>query len=164
MRLITAAHPTIAPLLSYVAAELPSELEAQVAIYQSMLFEDVLPPATRRFETDGVAQVIWTEAVEGDRPEPGHWDPSLAVMRNQMLSETEPSGAVFIGGMDGIQVEYELFQGLCPGRPTYPIAYPGGEAELIAREMSDPPVPDLLNGRVYPTVWNRVLEDLESRR
>src|ERR1700692_4396104 len=53
-RLVCAAHPTIAPLLLYVAAEIPDRGERRVSIYQSMLFEDVLPTATRRFEADRV--------------------------------------------------------------------------------------------------------------
>src|SRR5207248_3048115 len=51
-RLVTAAHPTIAPLLLYVAAEFPAAPSPRVVVYQSDLFADVLPSATRRFEAE----------------------------------------------------------------------------------------------------------------
>src|SRR5690242_534250 len=49
-RLVTAAHPTIAPLLLYVAAELSVEGDRRISIYQSELFSEILPAATRRFQ------------------------------------------------------------------------------------------------------------------
>lgn len=133
---MTAAHPTIAPLLLYVAAEFPPEHGARVRVYQSMLFEDVLPTATRRFEADGVGEVIWTEPADGESPIPGEWDQSLRQMREQMLGETEPAAALFIGGMEGIPVEFELFTRMYVDidRPTYAVGRPGGEAHgLVCR-------------------------------
>jgi hypothetical protein len=163
-RLITAAHPTIAPLLLYVAAELPNELEAQVTIYQSAIFEGVLPAATQRFQAEGVATFKWTEAVEGESSDVDNRGRSLELMRRQMLAETEPIAAVFIGGMEGIEDEFALFGELRPGAPTYPIAAPGGEARHLLEQMQAPPVPDLLESRVYPTLWSRVLDDIEAGR
>lgn len=163
MRLVSAAHPTIAPLLLYVAAELPREQHDLVDIYQSQLFEDVLPTATRRFEAEGIGRVIWTPAAHGDRPEHGAWDASLEIMRRQMFQETEPVAAVFIGGMEGIPAEFNLFQELFPGRATYPIGRPGGEARALARELDSPLREQLLEANVYPELWRSVLSDLRSR-
>ena len=39
----------------------------------------------------------------------GRWDRSLEVLRRQMFEETKPDAAVFVGGMEGIRAEYELF-------------------------------------------------------
>lgn len=164
VRIVSAAHPTIAPLLLYVAAELLQRDSRQITIYQSQLFEDVLPTATRRFEEQGIGSVVWTPAVEGDRAEPGAWDASLELMRRQMLNETNPSGAAFIGGMEGIPAELELFFELCPGRPTYPIGRPGGEARGLA-ERTDSPLRDaLLGDSVYPALAREVLKDLRRRQ
>lgn len=163
MRLVSAAHPTIAPLLLYVAAEVPREQDDRVAIYQSQLFEDVLPTATRRFEAEGIGRVIWTPAAPGDRPEPGQWNASLEIMRRQMFRETEPAAAVFIGGMEGIPVEFKLFQELFPGRPTYPIGQPGGEARALGQEAETPLRDRLLEDGVYPELWRSVLNDLKTR-
>src|SRR4051794_11352620 len=58
--LVTAAHPTIAPLILYVADESSLEGRRRIVTYQSTLFEDVLPTATRRFEAAGIARFEWT--------------------------------------------------------------------------------------------------------
>jgi hypothetical protein len=163
LRVVTAAHPTIAPLLLYVAAELPSEHAARVVIYQSELFGEVLPPATRRFAQEGIGEMVWTSAGPGDEPAPGRWDESLRRMRVQMLRESEPAAAAFVGGMDGIADEFALFGEIRPEAPVYPLAGPGGEARRLLEEMAEPPLAELRDGRVYPTVWNRVLDDLEER-
>lgn len=161
-RLVTAAHPTIAPLLLYVAAEFPSEAGERVTVYQSELFADVLPVATRRFEADGVGRLIWTSAAEGDRPEPGGWDDSLAIMRRQMFGETEPIAACFIGGMEGIQTEYSLYTTLFPERPTYPVGKPGGEARALLRRGDTALTGRLATDDTYPALWRAVVRDLEA--
>lgn len=161
-QLVTAAHPTIAPLLLYVAAEFPSVAAERVTVYQSDLFTDVLPTATRRFEADGVGRLIWTEAAEGDRPEPGAWDESLRIMRQQMLGETTPRAACFVGGMDGIQTEFSLFTELFPGRPTYPAGRPGGEARALAQRRDSDLGRRLATEDSYPALWRAVLQDLDA--
>jgi hypothetical protein len=163
-RLVTAAHPTIAPLLLYVAAEFAFHEGERVDIYQSELFADVLPEATRRFEADGVGRIIWTPAAEGDRPEPGAWEDSLAVMRSRMLIETAPIAACFVGGMEGIEREYRLFSRYFPDRPTYPVGRPGGEARALVERRQTPLTARLSNDDTYPALWRAVLDDLESSR
>ena len=163
-RLVTAAHPTIAPLLLYVAAEMPGTKDGGVVIYQSDLFDDVLPTATRRFEADGVGPVIWTAAADGDAPVPGKWDASLEVMRRQMFSETDPAAAVFIGGMEGISHEFQLFSQMMDGRATYPIGRPGGEARALAAASTSGLRDLLIGGEVYPTLWRAVLSDLDAKQ
>lgn len=161
-RLVSAAHPTIAPLLLYVAAEMPEEGDRRIAIYQSALFEDVLPTATRRFEADGIGTVIWTKAADGDRPAPGEWDASLEIMRRQMLAESEPAAAAFIGGMEGIPDEYRLFSEIRPGRPRYALGRPGGAARALAGGSRPALADQLVDGDVYPAIWRVVLKDLEA--
>jgi SLOG cluster3 family len=161
-RLVTAAHPTIAPLLLYVAAELHAEGDRRVSIYQSELFGAILPTATRRFEAQGIGEIVWTEAVEGDRPVPGEWDRSLDVMRRQMLIETQPAAAVFVGGMQGIPDEYALFSELMSGCPRYAVGHPGGAARALALEQPPSTLRDqLVLGAVYPALWRAVLHGLE---
>jgi SLOG cluster3 family len=158
-QLVTAAHPTIAPLLLYVAGELPVEGQRRITTYQSRLFADVLPTATKRFEANGIARFEWTQAAKGDRPEPGHWDESLAIMRRQMLAETVPDAAVFVGGMKGIHDEYELFGTVRPDLPRYALGAPGGAARLLVRPSS--PLRELLSeGVVFPALARAILDDV----
>ena len=160
--LVTAAHPTIAPLLLYIAAELPVEsARDRVIVYQSDLFERVLPAPTLRFEEAGVGELRWTPAAEGDTPEPGSWDNSLRTMRRQMLEEADPVAAVFIGGMEGIRDEFELFGEMYPDRPLYPVGRPGGEAADLA-ETQELRIPDLHDGDVYPALFRRVVADIAT--
>ncbi|WP_407342007.1 hypothetical protein [Pengzhenrongella phosphoraccumulans] len=162
-RLVTAAHPTIAPLLLYVAAEFPAEPGERIVIYQSELFTDVLPVATRRFEADGVGRLVWTAAAKGDRPEPGACEKSLDIMRRQMLGETEPVAACFIGGMEGIETEYSLYRSLFPDRPTYPVGMPGGQARGLLGRRTTALTERLTSDNVYPALWRAVILDLEAR-
>jgi hypothetical protein len=161
-RLVTAAHPTIAPLLLYVAAEVHAEGNRRVLIYQSELFQDILPTATRRFEAQGIGSIVWTEAVDGDRSVPGEWDRSLEVMRRQMLTDTQPDAAVFVGGMHGIIDEYELFSELRSRSPRYAVGRPGGAAHDLAHDQRSPMLREqLVSGAAYPAIWRAVLDELE---
>ena len=161
-RIVSAAHPTIAPLLLYVAAELPAMADQRVSIYQSSLFEDVLPTATRRFEADGIGTIVWTAAAGGDSPMPGEWDASLEIMRRRMLTETAPAAAAFVGGMHGIPDEYALFGEIRPGYPRYPIGRPGGAAAPLAEQAASPLRQQLVAGSVYPATCRAVLQELET--
>lgn len=163
-RIVTAAHPTIAPLLLYVAAELPTDTPRRIVTYQSELFRDVLPAATQRFRDEGIGEFIWTEAAPGDTPEPGEREASLQIMRERMLGETEPSAAMFVGGMQGIPDEFSIFTERFPNAPVYPIGSPGGEARLLAERSDSPLREELLGSRLYPALWRAVLTDLATRQ
>lgn len=165
--LATAAHPTIAPLLLYVANEFPRDLTSNVAVhvYQSRLFEDVLPSETSRLFEMGAGQPHWTRAAENERPEPGHWNESLRIMRRQMLREQAPAAAVFVGGMQGILDEFKLFREMYPTRPTFPLARPGGEARQLVVQaelagLSTELRQMLATSDVYPAIFRRVVDDL----
>jgi hypothetical protein len=161
--LVTGAHPTIAPLLLYVAAEFPrNPIHPRVLIYQSALFESVMPKETRRFQEEGIGSLYITDAVPGDRPAPGLWDASLEVMRRRMFSDTNPRAGIFIGGMD-IRAEFDLLRQRKPVVWTYSLARPGGEAANLVQFAPESIRPLLIDSRVYPTIFRRVVDDLASR-
>jgi hypothetical protein len=160
-RVVTAAHPTIAPLLLYLAGEIPADVERRVTTYQSRLFADVLPPASQRFAAEGIGVFHWTEEVEGDSPEVGRRERSLELMRRRMIGETEPDAALFIGGMEGIRDERALFEELRPGHRWYALGRPGGAAAEVA---ADNPVAALAaalaDSGTYAPLARAVLSDL----
>jgi hypothetical protein len=158
--LVTAAHPTIAPLLLYVAAEFPKTSRPSIVVYQSRLFQGTLPEATRRFEDAGTGVIRWTSAADGETPEPGQWNKSLEVMRQAMLTETDPSAAIFIGGMDGITDEYLLFRAMFRNRPWYALGRPGGVARELAITDSARLRGRLLDGDVYPSLMRIIVADI----
>jgi hypothetical protein len=163
--LVTAAHPTIAPLLLYVAAEFPRTEDQPVSVvtYQSSLFEDVLPEATRRFQASGIGEFRFVPAVQGEEPIPGRSSQSLLVMRQQMFDETEPAAAIFVGGMDGIRDEFELLSGRDPQPFAYPVGAPGGEAARLSPTVDSELTSLLASGEVYPSVFRAVIADLLAR-
>lgn len=161
-RLVSAAHPTIAPLLLYVAAELPEAAEPRVIIYQSDVFDNVLPEAIRRFEAQGVGTVIRTEPADEEPPDPAQAPQSLDLMRRRMLTETEPRAAIFIGGMEGIPQELDLFGELCPGSPAYPLGQPGGASRELAEASTSPLRPLLLESKIYAAIGRAIVEDIRA--
>lgn len=163
--LVTAAHPTIAPLLLYVAGEFPPRAsgEASVITYQSSVFERVMPEATVRFRDLGIGEFRLTPAVLGDKAEFPLRNRSLLVMREQMFAETKPIAAIFVGGMQGIREEYELLDSVSPTPIRYPVGRPGGEAARLPQTVDGELAALLTSGDVYPTIFRAVLDDLVAR-
>lgn len=162
-RLITAAHPTIAPLLLYVAAEFPSSDQPRVTVYQSEVFTEIWPDAIRRFEADGTGVIVPTPAVQGEPADPELARGSLALMRRRMLEAESPAAAVFIGGMGGIPLERELFHEMRPESPVYAFGRPGGAARGLVEYSPDELRDQLFDGDVYPAIARAIVTDIANR-
>jgi hypothetical protein len=54
-------------------------------------------------------------------------------MREAMLAETRPNGGLFVGGMEGIIDEWDLFAQIRPGRLRFPLGAPGGASVRLAQ-------------------------------
>lgn len=160
--LVSAAHPTIAPLILYVAREFPSlrEQEPSILVYQSRLFSDVLPKETYQLAEGGLAELRWTEASAEEEPEPGRWHQSLLTLRKTMLQEAGPVAAILVGGMEGIAEEFEIFRQLYLERPIYAIGQPGGAASSLVQAGPPDLAEDLANSTAYSTLLRRVIEDI----
>lgn len=163
--LVTAAHPTIAPLLLYIAAEFPrAEGEpAKVITYQSELFQDVMPEATVRFADLGIGERRITPAVPGEEPVPARWNGSLLIMRRRMFDESRPVAAIFAGGMAGIREEYDLLASQSPPPFAYCVGRPGGEAARLGPGNGSSLGTLLATGGVYPTIFRAVVSDIAVR-
>src|SRR5690606_14790255 len=137
-RIIWGGHPSITPLINfviertvqyrleesikkmsseeqneYLLQNIKKEIQKHVTIYQSKFFREKFPEDNEKFEN-----IVFTEKKE-DSPT------SLLEMRQRMFSENEFAAAVFIGGMDGIEVEYKMFKELHPKALLLPIASTG---------------------------------------
>ena len=165
-RLLLATHPTIAPLLLYLANEFPRQPDepVPVVIYQSRLFTDRLPRETHEMAATGLAELRWTPAAPGGDPAiRSTWLPSVQAMRSAMLSEQEIVAAVFIGGMSGITDEHTMVAEMHPNVPLYALAQPGGEAARLV-DSSPVAVQDVLRSNLsYPSVFNAVFVDIVRR-
>ncbi|MDN3706282.1 hypothetical protein QW060_03980 [Myroides ceti] len=143
-RIIWGGHPSITPLINFVIErtiqyrldksinEIPSEeqkkhlfqnikneIQKHVTIYQSEFFREKFPEDNEKFEN-----IIFTD-------NKGDIHSSIQEMRQKMLSENEFAAAVFIGGMDGIEVEYKMFKELHPQALLLPIASTGAATKIV---------------------------------
>lgn len=123
-KIVWGGHPSITPMLWTICQDLGVEYSERVVLYQSAFFEDRFPEENARFRN-----VRITDSIDNDR------ESSLLHMRTRMLSRRDLQAAVFIGGMDGVEHEHELFRRFHPNSPLLALAAPGGAAkDLVNRE------------------------------
>ncbi len=147
-------HPTITPLVLYVATE--HGVRDRVAVYQSSWFKDDVPSETIRLQSLGFGRIVWTQRGADLRT-------SLEVMRARMFQETNPRAGIFIGGMEGIEEEWKAFRRLLPGSPRLCLQAPGGAAGRLASDPNLPqPLLHELASRRYPVVAQRIIDYLGS--
>ncbi len=144
-RIIWGGHPSITPLIYYVlersiinslkrddwdlplnerekdivSRDLKGKIQQHVLLYQSLFFKDHFPPENEMFQN-----VELTENM-------GDIHSSVQHMRHRMFSENPFSAAVFIGGMDGIEVEYKMFKEYHPEVILLPIASTGAATKIV---------------------------------
>jgi len=137
-------HPAITPMVRRVAQT--RSLLHRVKNYQSAWFLERFPDDNEHFE-----HLIVIPARET-------LDESLRVMRAQMLGNRKFSAAFFIGGMQGIKDEYELFRKLHgPGPPCFPVASTGGAALELLEFAPIQHRSDLLGDTNYVPLFRRLL-------
>jgi hypothetical protein len=143
--LVWGGHPAITPMVWAVAKSLEVDYDKWVKLYQSRYFEDEFPEDNERFQN-----VTFTDAVKGDRAD------SLRFMRERMFQEQNFEAAVFIGGMEGIVEEFDLFTELQPRAEILPIVSTGGAAIDVADRLKSPSK-DLRDDLDYVSLFHRRL-------
>ena len=118
-RLIWGGHPSITPIIYYVLEKFEIEIQSHVKLYQSRHFEKIFPIENKEFETVEITDDL------------GELIPSLRLMREKMLGENKFEAGIFIGGMEGVEDEYNLFSELNPNSIILPIASTGAAAKII---------------------------------
>lgn len=144
-KIIWGGHPSITPLIYYVmertvinnmeredwglqfsneekeliSSRLKSNIQNHVSLYQSLYFKGLFPSENDRFNN-----VVLTENA-------GDIHSSIQLMRQKMLTENDFSAAVFIGGMDGIEVEFKMFRENHPDALILPIASTGAATKIV---------------------------------
>ncbi len=147
-----------------------------VVIYQSASFRPWISEATWRMQRLNLGEIMFTP-LAGDEtlagvtaPDPTRFPRSLDLMRREMMGRPDVVGAVFLGGMEGIEAEAELFRIFHDHLPTYFVGAPGGAAREIleasiqrAREHSINDLPwleELLTAREYPALMQQIVADM----
>lgn len=116
--LVWGGHPSITPLIANVLTH--SDTSAKnVTLYQSKQYEEVFPIENRE-----VGHIVYTEKGKDDRE-------SIHIMRKQMLCNYSFVAGVFIGGMNGVEEEYQMFKKYHPTALLIPVASTGAAAKII---------------------------------
>ncbi|MBL0048866.1 MAG: hypothetical protein IPP32_12305 [Bacteroidetes bacterium] len=122
-RIIWGGHPSITPLIYYVMDKLKLNVQNHVTLYQSEFFKEKFHEDNNKFEN-----VILTENL-GDIPS------SVKRMREIIFSENKFVAAVFIGGMDGIEVEFNMFREYHPDAILLPISSAGAASKVVYENL-----------------------------
>lgn len=124
LRLVFGAHPAISPMVLFAAREAQAPQDS-VLVFQSLHFEKSLPKSTLELARWDAGLMLLTPNVSNDR------DASLTLMRTLMLQVPGLCGAVFLGGMRGLEEEHNLFAQYNPGMPRFAVASTGGCAAQL---------------------------------
>lgn len=123
-QIVWGGHPAITPMIWSICEDLGVDYSQSVVLYQSRFFEDRFPEENKHF-----GNVVFVDAIPNDR------EASLRRMREAMLSRSNLTAAVFIGGMDGVEAEFDLFKRFHPSAKTLAVAAPGGAARQLAERI-----------------------------
>ena len=143
-RIIWGGHPSITPLIYYVMEKLNVNIQEHLILFQSKFFEKYYLEDNNKFNN-----VIQTANL-GDR------DKSLALLRETMLNSYEYSAGIFMGGMEGVETDFELFQELQPKALTIPLASTGAATKLIFDRI-DEKNENFLNDFAYMSLFQKYL-------
>lgn len=147
-RLIWGGHPSITPLIYYVMQRLNLNIQKHMTIYQSKYFENSFPEDNNKFEN-----IVLTEIIQNDR------EKSLQHMRNKMIGDSEFSAGIFIGGMEGVEEEYDMFIEKHPKALVLPIASTGAGAKKIYDERFTDKNERLVKDYAYMSLFQKYLID-----
>lgn len=148
-RIIWGGHPSITPLINYVMEKMGLNIQEHVKLYQSLFFKDDFPPENNKFQN-----IVFTENM-GDIPS------SIQRMRERIFSENEFVAAVFIGGMNGIEDEYNMFKDSHPKALLLPIASTGAATKIVYDNLLSEEFKEekLLNDYGYTSLFQKLLID-----
>ncbi len=145
-RLVWGGHPSITALIAHVLNHSDKEANEHVTLYQSKYFEKFFP-----LENESVAHIVIT-------PDLGDKDSSLDEMRKQMIQGNQFDAAFFIGGMEGVDIEFNMFTSSHPEAKVFPIASTGAATKIIYDKAPDKYDPRLLTELTYTSLFKELLQ------
>ena len=120
----------------------------RVHIFQSEEFRGMIPEEAQRFEN-----LHWT-------PKGADRGASLVIMRQTMIGFRGSTAGVFIGGMDDVEREFEIFQQSRPEAPAFPVASTGGAALKLWKASQDTLAPRQRERLRYDVTYRSLFRDL----
>jgi SLOG cluster3 family len=173
-RIVWGGHPSITPLVRVIVEGMGMTSGDLFGVFQSNFFKDVLPKDNAAFE-----MVVMTRAARlkpQDKAKaaaavgPNTSDEakqratrqavkkaSLDIMRRQMIGSAPFAAGFFIGGMEGVEEEYDMFRQMHQAAPAYPVASTGGAALLIYNRDQSGLESGLATDLAFPSLFRRLL-------
>jgi hypothetical protein len=145
--IVYGGHPAITPLVSKLAQQIGAAPD-RVVLYQSAWFVTGPPsplPATKTIVV----------------PKATSRDDSLDRMRHDMIDSYRFQAGVFIGGMDGVEREFDLFRQTHPAAELFPLGSTGAAAAILLDQRPPPPggwPRGLRDDPSYLTLFRRLLK------
>ncbi len=124
------------------------KIQNHITLYQTEFFKDIFPSDNEYFEN-----VFYTPKID-DR------ESSLYEMRMQMFRDNEFKAAVFIGGMEGVEIEYNMFKSTHPNAKLFPVASTGAAAKFIYEGMDVKPDGRLVFDYAYMALFRSLFEGI----
>jgi hypothetical protein len=118
-----------------------NEGQKPITIFQSRAYAEVIPQETSGLFDRGYSDIVWTEAQNGEYYLPGkangrQCEASLYEMRRVMM-DGPIDALVCIGGMEGVEAEFNMFREKHPRRPIFLLERTGGATRLLAQKFSN---------------------------
>jgi hypothetical protein len=175
-KLIFGGHPSISPLVAMVATEfkLNKEIENSsrnearekpITIFQSKAYENASQESSSGLFELGYTNIVWTDSVNGEKYNPNIQDKaqcekSLLFMRKQMMQENIDA-LVCMGGMEGVEQEFELFRDEYPRKPVFLLKTTGGATNIIANKFTNKSYVNVIDNIEYEKSF---LEQLKGQK
>lgn len=145
--LVWGGHPSITPLIRIVMDKMNVRLSTHVTLYQSLFYQEYFPTDNFAFEN-----IVLTE-------KRSNRDESMELMRSRLINENEFKVGIFIGGMEGVEDEYIMFQDRHPNALILPIASTGAAANILYENQAHGFDVRLKNDYAYMALFRDLLKD-----
>ena len=147
VRLVWGGHPTITTMVHHTVGRMTAETRDRLTMYQSDYFKSIFPKEHLVFKH--VTSV------------PDTFDKKISItrMRHQMIEENEFKAAIFVGGMKGVEKEYDIFCRAHPQALLLPVGSTGAAARIIYEKMSSPTDERLRYDYEYIPLFQSLLQE-----
>lgn len=145
--LVWGGHPSITPLIRTILEKLGVNIQNHVTLYQSEYFKNNFPDDNVFFENLYLTPAGETQEI------------SINIMRKAMLTDNNFVAGIFIGGMEGILDEYELFKKFNQEAIVLPVASTGGASSFLYDKIFEPDI-RLKTDTAYVSLFKDLLKNI----
>ena len=145
--LVWGGHPSITPLIRVILEKLKTDVSKHVVLYQSGFFSKIFPSDNEHIECIKLINEIKDNK-----------DESLALMRKEMIGGNDFTAGIFIGGMEGVEDEFNLFKQYHPDALLLPVATTGAASLSIYQASPENYMEELNTDYAYMALFTKLLK------